>query len=88
MGVSQSVSFLLCNMKERTPYLLKTYRPFCYMCGQVVLSDGMRNVILHVTQIPAFQSKQVQSGCEDCNSAKWFSLQVQHQLSYCLDSKI
>ena len=51
-------------MKERTPYLLKTYRPFCYMCGQVVLSDGMRNVILHVTQIPAFQSKQVPAECE------------------------
>ena len=69
-------------MKERKPSRLKPIDP----SGRVVLSDGMRNPILHVTQLPAFQSKQVQVGCEDCNGKKWFPLQVQHQLSPCLDS--
>lgn len=76
--------FFMSNMKERKPSCLKHIDPR----GRVVLSDGMRTVILHVTQLPAFQSKQVSAGCKDCNGKKWFSLQVQHQLSSCLDSKI
>ena len=76
--------FFISNMKERTPSCLKHIDPQ----GRVVLSDGMRKIILHVTQIPAFQSKQVQAGCEDCNGTKWVSLQVQYQLPSCLDSKI
>ena len=55
--------FFMSNMKERTPSYLKHID----LRGRVVLSDGMRKIILHVTQIPAFQSKQVSAGCKDCN---------------------
>ena len=39
-------------------------------------------------RIQAFQSSKIQSGCEDSNSEDWFSLQIQHQLSYNMDSKV
>ena len=45
-----------CNMKERKPSNLKHIDP---LKGRVVLRDGLPEVILHVTQISALQSKQV-----------------------------
>ena len=48
-------------MKERKPSNLKHIDPM--MMGRVVLSDGLPEVILHVTQISALQSKQVSAGC-------------------------
>ena len=39
-------------------------------------------------RISAFQSSKIQSGCEDSNSEDRFSLQIQHQLSYNMDTKI
>ena len=53
-GISFSI-FFISNMKEREPSNLKPIDPQ----GRVVLSDGMRNPILHVTQLPALQSKQI-----------------------------
>ena len=76
--------FFLSNMKERKPFCLKHID----QSGRVVLSNGLQEVILHVTQLPAFQSKQVSVGCKDCNGKKRFPLQIQHQLSPCLNSKI
>ena len=76
--------FFISNMKERKPSCLKHIDPR----GRVVLSDGMHTVILHVTQLPAFQSKQVSAGCKDCNGEKRFPLQIQYQLSSCFDSQI
>jgi hypothetical protein len=39
-------------------------------------------------RISAFQSSKIQSGCEDSNCEDGFSLQIQHQLSYNMDSKV
>src|SRR3990167_10145834 len=39
-------------------------------------------------RIQSFQSSKIQSGCEDSNSEDRFSLQVQHQLPYNMDSKV
>src|SRR3990167_603785 len=39
-------------------------------------------------RIQAFQSSKIQLGCEDSNSEDRFSLQVQHQLPYNMDSKV
>ncbi len=39
-------------------------------------------------RISAFQSSKMQSGCEDCNSEDRFSLQVQYQLPYNMDSEV
>lgn len=39
-------------------------------------------------RISAFQSSKIQSGCEDSNSEDRFSLQIQHQLPYNMDSKV
>jgi len=39
-------------------------------------------------RIQAFQSSKIQSGCEDSNSEDRFSLQIQHQLSHNMDTKV
>ena len=39
-------------------------------------------------RIQAFQSSKIQLGCEDSNSEDRFSLQIQHQLSHNMDTKI
>ena len=39
-------------------------------------------------RIQAFQSSKIQSGCEDSNSEDRFSLQIQHQLSYNMDTEV
>lgn len=39
-------------------------------------------------RIQTFQPEEIQFGCKDCNSANWKSLQIQHQLSYNMDSQI
>lgn len=39
-------------------------------------------------RISALQSSKIQSGCEDSNCEDRFSLQIQHQLSYNMDSKV
>jgi hypothetical protein len=72
-------------MKETQTILLKTYRP---NSGRVALSDGLLKSILRVTQVSALQSKEVWAGCQDRSGEKWFPLQVQHQLSSCLDSEV
>ena len=54
------VTFLIVQHEGTQTILLKTYRP---NNGRVVLSDGLPEAILHVTQISALQSKQVSVGC-------------------------
>ena len=39
-------------------------------------------------RISSFQSSKIQLGCEDSNSEDGFSLQIQHQLPYNMDSKV
>ena len=39
-------------------------------------------------RIQTFQSSKIQSGCEDSNSEDRFSLQIQHQLSHNMDTKV
>jgi len=39
-------------------------------------------------RIQAFQSSKIQLGCKDSNSEDRFSLQIQHQLSHNMDTKI
>ncbi|MFB5623307.1 MAG: hypothetical protein ACE5RP_00100 [Nitrosopumilus sp.] len=39
-------------------------------------------------RISTLQSNEVQHRCKDSNSENWQSLQVQHQLSYNLDSEV
>ena len=39
-------------------------------------------------RISTLQSNEVQHRCKDSNSENWKSLQVQHQLSYNLDSEV
>jgi hypothetical protein len=39
-------------------------------------------------RISAFQSSKAQSGCEDCHCEDRFSLQIQYQLPYHLDTEI
>ena len=39
-------------------------------------------------RISAFQPSKAQSGCEDCNCEDRLTLQIQHQLSYHLDSQV
>jgi hypothetical protein len=38
--------------------------------------------------IQSFQSSSSSVGCEDSNNSEWKSLQVQHQLSYYLDTEV
>lgn len=59
--------------------------------GQPIAENNYHLVIgdnYDETRISTLQSNEVQHRCEDSNCKDRFSLQVQHQLSYNLDSKI
>ena len=64
------------------------------MCGSFNVQPTKENNYLLVVgdnyekRIQTFQSNKVQFRCKDSNCEDRFSLQIQHQLSYNLDSKV
>ena len=63
------------------------------MCGSFNMQPKKNNYHLIIgdnyeKRIQTFQSNKVQFRCKDSNCEDRFSLQIQHQLSYNLDSKV
>ena len=59
--------------------------------GQPIAENNYHSVIgdnYDETRISTLQSNEVRFRCKDSNSKNWQSLQVQHQLSYNLDSEV
>ena len=69
-------------------------KPKSLMCGSFNVQPTKQNNYLLVVgdnyekRIQTLQSKEVQYRCKDSNSEDRFSLQVQYQLPYNLDSEV